>query len=48
MKNKVVRLGLYFVVLGVALRGFYSDDGVVWLIILTIGGVIFIMAEWRT
>ncbi len=48
MKNRAVRLGLYFVVLGVALRGFYSDDNVGWLIILTIGGVIFIMADWKT
>lgn len=48
MKNKAVRLGLYFAVLSVALRGFYSDNDVGWLIILTIGGVIFVMADWRT
>ncbi len=48
MKNKAVRLGLYSMVLGVALRGFYSDDDVGWLIILTVGGVIFIVSEWET
>ena len=50
MKNRAVRLGLYIAVLGIVFPDVtgYNHGDIRGLVLYAVGGVIFIMAEWKT